>query len=167
MSIRGFYDRWPQYNRRFVEAVAGLTAEQLAIPIGPDRWPLWAIVGHDAGGRNYWLCGILGEPGADRTPFPDPLAAEGWEDDLDHPRSADELVWALESTFAVVERVLDTWTPELLRETVERRYGERVQVHSRGSILQRVLTHDAWHAAQVSDALAGAGLDGIDLWRAD
>ena len=167
MSIRRFYDRWPQYNRRLVAGIAGLTAEQLAIRHGPYDWPIWATVGHDAGARTYWLCGVLGEPGADRTPFPDPFALDGWEDDLAHPRSADELVWALDSTFAVVDHVLDTWSPDQLDEEVQRRYGDTIQLHTRASILQRLLTHDAWHVAQVSDALAMNGLPDIDLWRRD
>jgi uncharacterized damage-inducible protein DinB len=167
MSIRRFYDVWPQYSRRISEAVAGLSPEQLAIRSGPADWPIWAIVGHDAGARAYWLCGVLGEPGAERTPFTDPLALEGWEDDLGHPRSADELVWAMDSTSAVIEHVLDTWTPEMLDGDVERVYGESRQLHRRGSILQRLLTHDAWHAAQISDALAENGLPDIDLWRRD
>lgn len=167
MSIRRFYDRWPQYNRRTTEAVRGLSAEDLAIRHGPYDWPLWATVGHNAGARVYWLCGVLREPGATSTPFPDPLSSEGWEDDLSHPRSAAELVWALESSGAIIEHVLDTWSPEMLDEEIERIYGEARQLHTRASILQRLLTHDAWHAAQVSDALALHDLGDIDLWRPD
>jgi uncharacterized damage-inducible protein DinB len=167
MSIRLFYDRWPQYNRRLVEIVAAMTPEQLAIRPSPDGWPIWATVGHDAGGRAYWLCGVLGEPGAEGTPFADPLTGDGWEDNLDHPRAADELVWALESTFAVVEHVLDTWTPGMLTEEVERRYGEVRQLHSRGSILQRIFSHDAYHCGELSQTLGIAGLPQIDLWRPD
>jgi uncharacterized damage-inducible protein DinB len=165
MSIRLFYDRWPQYNQRVIDAIAGLTDEQLAIQTGPYEWPVWAIVGHNAGARAYWVCGVLGEPGAEETPFTEPLSADGWEDDLSHPRTAAELVWAMTSTFAVVEHILDTWTPEILDEEIERWYGGDRQLHSRASILQRLLTHDAWHAAQLSDALAMHGLPDIDLWR--
>ena len=165
MSIRRFYDRWPQYNQRVVDAVAGLTDEQLAIQAGPYEWPIWAIVGHNAGALAYWVCGVLGEPGAAETPFTDPLSGDGWEDDLSRPRTATELVWAMTSTFAVVEHILDTWTPEMLDEEIERWYGENRQLHSRASILQRLLTHDAWHAAELSDALAMHGLPDIDLWR--
>ena len=165
MSIRLFYDHWPQYNQRVIEAIAGLTDEQLAIQVGPYTWPIWAIVGHNAGARAYWVCGVLGEPGADQTPFADPLSGDGWEDDLSHPRTATELVWAMSSTFAVIEHLLDTWTPEILGEEIERWYGETRQLHTRSSILQRLLTHDAWHATQVSDALAMLGLPDIDLWR--
>jgi uncharacterized damage-inducible protein DinB len=167
MTIRLFYDRWPQYNRRLTEVVGAMTDEQLAITPGPDRWPIWATVGHTAAGRAYWLCGILGEPGAEATPWPDPLTGEGWEDDPDHPRTAAELVWALDSTFALIDHVLDSWTPEMLVEDVERRYGDAVQIHSRSSILQRMLTHDAYHCGELSQTLGIEGLPQIELWAAN
>jgi uncharacterized damage-inducible protein DinB len=167
MSIRRFYDRWPQYNRRLTEIVGAMTDEQLAIRPSPGGAPIWATVGHTAGARTYWLCGVVGEPGAETTPFPDPLNGEGWEDDLDHPRGAAELVTALDTTWAIIDRLLDRWTPELLDETVERRYGEMVQVHSRASILQRLITHEAYHCGELSQTLGIHGLPQIDLWRPD
>jgi uncharacterized damage-inducible protein DinB len=166
MPIRQFYDRWPQYNRRLTEVVAVMTDEQLAIRPAPERWPIWATVAHTAAMRVYWLCGVLKEPGADGTPWPD-LPDDGWEDHLDQPRSAGELVWALESTWAVVDGVLDRWTPEILGEEVERVYGDTREVHTRSSILQRMLTHDAYHCGELSQTLGIAGLPQIDLWRAD
>jgi uncharacterized damage-inducible protein DinB len=166
VSIRKFYDRWPQYNRRLTEIVGAMTDEQLAIRPSPERDPIWATVGHTAGARTYWLCGVLGEPGAETTPWPE-ASGEGWEDDLDHPRTASELVWALDSTWAIVDGCLDRWTPELLNETVERRSGDRVQIHSRSSILQRLLTHEAYHCGELSQTLGIRGLPQIDLWRPD
>ncbi|MGZ8515463.1 MAG: DinB family protein [Candidatus Limnocylindrales bacterium] len=167
MPIRPFYDRWPQYNRRLSEIVGAMSAEQLAIRPAPDGWPIWATVGHTAAGRVYWLCGVLGEPGAETTPFTDPLTGEGWEDDLDHPRGADELVTALDTTWSIVDRCLDGWTPAMLEETVERSYGDQRQVHSRASILQRLLTHEAYHCGELSQTLGIHGLPQIDLWRPD
>jgi uncharacterized damage-inducible protein DinB len=167
MSIRTFYDRWPQYDRRLTEVVAAMTDEQLAIRPSPERWPIWATVGHTAGARVYWLCSVLGEPGAETTPWPDPLGDTGWEDDLDHPRSAAELVAALGSTWAIIDRCLDSWTPAMLLETVERRYGDELQVHTRTSILQRLLTHEAYHCGELSQTLGIAGFPQIDLWRPD
>jgi len=165
MSIRLFYDRWPQYNQRLTEVVAAMTDAQLAIRPSPDRWPVWATVAHTAGGRTYWLCGVCGEPGAAATPWPDALTWDGWEDHLDQPRTAAELVWALDSTFAVVEAVLDRWTPEMLPEELERWYGDDRQLHSRASILQRLFTHDAYHCGELSQTLGIEGLPQIDLWR--
>jgi uncharacterized damage-inducible protein DinB len=167
MPIRPFYDRWPQYNRRLTEIVGSMTEEQLAIRPAPDLWPIWATVGHTAAARVYWLCGIVGEPGAETTPFPDPLTGEGWEDDLDHPRNADALVTALDTTWAIVDGCLDRWTPTTLEETVERVLGDRRQVHSRSSIMQRLLTHEAYHCGELSQTLGIHGLPQIDLWRPD
>ena len=92
---------------------------------------------------------------------------DGWEDDPDHPRTAAELVWALDSTWAVIDCVLDTWEPEMLPEEVERWYGDQRQLHSRASILQRLLTHDAYHCGELSQTLGIEGLPQIDLWRPD
>jgi uncharacterized damage-inducible protein DinB len=166
MSIRRFYDRWPQYNRRLTEVVGAMTDDQLAIRPAPERWPIWATVGHTAAARTYWLCAVIGEPGAETTPWADPNA-DGWEDDLDHPRSAAELVRALDTTFAIIEGCLDRWTPETLDEVIERQYGGRVQVHSRASILQRLLTHEAYHCGELSQTLGIRDLPQIDLWRPD
>lgn len=162
-TIRPFYDMWPQYNRRLRELVATLTDEQLAIRPSPDRWPIWATVGHTAGVRVYWLCQMIGEPGLETTPFTDP-ADNGWEDDLDHPRGADELVEALDSTWRLVERCLDRWTPDMLPDEFSREYSGERQVHTRGSILQRLLSHDAYHCGELSQTLGLHGLPQIDLW---
>lgn len=167
MSIRLFYDRWPQYNRRLTEIVGAMSDKDLAIRSAPERDPIWATVGHTAEARLYWLCGVLGEPGAETTPFPDPINDKGWEDDLDHPRSAEELVQLLDTTWAIVDGVLERWTPAMLEETVDRPYGDQRQVHSRSSILQRLLTHEAYHCGELSQTLGIAGLPQIDLWRPD
>ena len=169
MSIRLFYDRWPQYNRRLTQVIGSMSGEQLAIRPAPERWPIWATVGHTAAARTYWLSGVLREPGAESTPWPDPLAwdSEGWEDHLDHPRSAEELVWALDSTWLIVDRVLDRWTPEMLSVEVERAYGDQRQVHTRSSILQRLLTHEAYHCGELSQTLGIEGLPQIDLRAAE
>jgi uncharacterized damage-inducible protein DinB len=165
-TIRPFYDMWPQYNRRLREVIADMTDEQLAIRPAPDRWPVWATVGHTAAGRVYWICHVVGEPGAETTPFTDP-EWEGWEDDLDHPRDAAELVEALDSSWRLIDGCLDRWTPEMLADQIRREYGGSVQVHSRSSILQRMFSHDAYHCGELSQTLGIHRLPQIDLWRPD
>ena len=157
---------WPQYNRRLREVIGAMTAEQLAVRPSPDLWPIWAIVGHTAGARVYWLCDVIGEPGVETTPFVAGVEA-GWEDDLDHPRGAQELVEALDSTFGVVEGCLDRWTPEMLADEISRDYEGTIQMHTRGSILQRLFSHDAYHCGELSQTLGIAGLPQIDIWRPD
>ena len=119
-----------------------------------------------AGTRVYWLCHILGEPGAEATPFADP-SGEGWEDDLGHPRDATEVVGALETTFAIIDVALDRWTPAMMSDTVERSYQGLRQIHSRTSILQRLLTHEAYHGGELAIALGSHHLDPTYIWRAD
>lgn len=110
-------------NQRLVEVVGAMSTEQLAVRPAPDLWPVWATVGHTTGARVYWLCGVLGEPGAETTPFTDAVSGVGWEDDENIPRGARELVMALETTWRLVDRCLDRWTPAMLGEAFVREYG--------------------------------------------
>jgi hypothetical protein len=55
----------------------------------------------------------------------------------------------------------------MLDDEVERVYDDVHQVHSRSSILQRLLTHEAYHCGELSQTLGIAGLPQIDLWRPD
>jgi uncharacterized damage-inducible protein DinB len=162
-TIRPFYDMWPQYNRRLRDVIGGMSLEQLAIRPSPDRWPIWAIAGHTAAARVYWLCDVIGEPGAETTPFTD-AANSSWEDDLDHPRDADELVGALDSTWRLIEGCLYRWTPDMMADEFSREHHGSPQVQTRSSILQRLLTHDAYHCGELSQMLGIAGLPQIDLW---
>lgn len=161
--VAPFYEGWRLTNQRLVERVGSLSPEQLALRPGPDLWPVWATTSHLAGARVYWLCAVFKEPGADRTPFTDPTG-EGWEDDLAHPRQANELVFALESSWSVVQDCLERWTPESLQNEVQRERDGKTQVHTRQAVLYRLLTHDAEHCGEISTTLGMNGLPGLDLW---
>jgi uncharacterized damage-inducible protein DinB len=167
ITLRDAYGMWPQYDRRLREVIGDMTDDQLAICPSPGGSPIWATVAHTAGTRVYWLCVVVGEPGAETTPFNDIAAGIGWEDDLDHPRSATELVSVLRSTFAIVEACLDRWTPAMLRDEVRRDYQGTTQVHTRGSVLQRLFSHEAYHCGELSQTLGIHALPQIDLWRPD
>jgi uncharacterized damage-inducible protein DinB len=164
LGIAAFPD-WPQYAARLTAAVADLTPEQLALRAGPEHGPIWALAAHVAGSRLYWLCGVCGEPGLEGLDVIDPDTGEGWEDHPEHPRSGAELRSALNASWAVVADCLARWTPEQLAEPVERQYSSLVQHHTRISILNRLFSHDAFHAGEISQVLGVAGLPAIDLWR--
>ena len=68
-----------------------------------------------------------------------------------------ELLEALDSTWRLIEGCLDRWTPEMLAETFHRDYNGQAQVHTRGSILQRLFTHDAYTAASCRRRSASTG----------
>ena len=162
-SVAPFYKGWQLQNDRLLAALRPLSAEQLAFPAGSPAAPIWATAAHIAGARIFWLCHIFGEPGVETTPFTDPNV--GWEDDLSHPRTADELAGALETSWRIVERALATWTPESLGQEARRLVGDEVHMHTRQSVLFRLVTHDAYHSSEISLGLGSAGLGAIDLWR--
>lgn len=162
-SIRPLYADWERYQARFIDGLRGRSADELALRAGPDAWPVWALAAHTAGARVYWLCGVFGEPGADTTPFPD-ADGEGWEDHLDAPRGADEVVRALETSWRIVDGCLDRWTPAMLDEAFPRQIGDRTQTHTRQSVLLRLITHDAFHAGEIALLQGMHGRPTLNLW---
>ncbi len=162
--IRPAYASWPDHNRRLRDAVAALSEEHLAITPSPDRWPLWATIGHLACQRVFWLCDFAGEPGAETTPFTNAAYDCPGDDDLEQVLSASLLGEALESTFRIVERCLDTWTLEMLTEVISHREWGPDRVHTRGFVTERVFAHDVAHIAELNEALGTHGLPQINLW---
>lgn len=163
-SIRPAYSKWPEYNRALRDAVAGLSTGQLASQPSDERWPLWATIGHLACQRISALCGLAGEPGAEDTPFPNALYHCPGDEDLENVLSSEALVAAIDSTFAVVERCLDSWTWEMLSEEIRRAFDGEEFVSARGAILQRAFAHDIYHCAEINEQLGRLGLPQIDLW---
>jgi uncharacterized damage-inducible protein DinB len=164
LAIRPAYSTWPKYNQRLRDIVAAMTDEQLAIQPSPDRWPLWATIGHTACQRVFWLADFAGEPGAETTRFTDAARNCPGDDDLEHVLNADELAEALDSTFRIVERCLDRWTVDVLDEEIRRPDYGPDWVHTRGWVIQRVFSHDVYHSAELNEALGIAGLPQVDLW---
>jgi uncharacterized damage-inducible protein DinB len=162
-NVAPFYEGWRFTNERLIEKIGALSLEQLELKATSDLWPIWAITAHIAVTRVYWLCAVLMEPGAEGTPFTDP-SGEGWEDDLTHPRQSGELVLALESSWKIVEDCLDRWTVPMLQDEFRRERDGTIQVHTRQSVLFRLITHDAEHCGQISQTLGMHGLEGLDLW---
>jgi uncharacterized damage-inducible protein DinB len=164
-SAATLYPDWPQYAARLRDAVKDLTTEQLALRAGPEHGAIWQLAAHTAGTRVFWVCGIFGEPGAEATPWPRPLIDEGWEDDESHPRSGAELAMALDASWGVVRSCLDRWTTDSLDQTATRpRPDGTMAVHSRASVLNRMVTHDAFHGGEISQLLGLHHLPPIDLW---
>jgi uncharacterized damage-inducible protein DinB len=163
-TIRSAFSLWPDYNQSLVTVVRGLTENDLAAAPTPDRWPLWATVGHLACQRVFWLCDFAGEPGARTTRFVNAAFDCPGDDDLEHVLDAEALTEALTSTFAIVERCLDEWTLPMLAETLRRPEWSDSWTRTRGAVLQRVFAHDVYHAAELNETLGRIGSPLIDFW---
>jgi hypothetical protein len=164
LTIRPAFVSWPLVNRRLRDAVAALTEEQLALTPGPDRWPIWASIGHLACQRVFWLCDFAGEPGAASTRFTDAGNDCPGDDDLEHVLSAADLVESLDATFRIVEACLDGWTLPMLEEVIRRPEFGDDWVHTRGAVIARVFSHDVSHVTELNESLGRAGLPQIDIW---
>lgn len=163
-SVDGIYEGWRRVQDRLVARIPALGYEELALTATGDSWPVWALIAHLAGARVYWLCSVAGEPGLETTPFPDP-ATDGWEDHLDHPRSAPELLAAVSTSGAIVQRCLSEWTPEMLSVAFTRVRNGEMQSHTRSSILTRIVMHDSFHAGEISLLLGERDLRSLDPWE--
>ena len=164
VSIRPAFSNWPMLQRHLRDAVAGLTEEQLAIRPAPDRWPLWASIGHLACQRVFWLCDFAGAPGAGTTRFTNAIDDCPGDDDLEHVLSAADLVEALDATFRIVEWCLDHWTSGSLDEVIRHPEWDGTWVKTRGSVIQRVFAHDISHITELNETLGVAGLPQVALW---
>lgn len=164
MSVAELYEGWPRIQARLVRRLPAMSPETLALKSSPDGWPIWAILSHLAGTRVYWLCEVFKEPGREMTPFAD-TGDQGWEDQLDKPRTAEELLPAIESTWQIVLSCLERWTPEMLSETFSRDFFGSQQRHTRQSVLTRLVMHDAFHTGEISLLLGMNGLLSLDPWE--
>jgi DinB superfamily len=164
VTIRAAYAKWPDYNARFRDVVGGLTSEQLLLKAAPERWPLWATIGHTACQRVFWLCDFAGEPGADTTRFTNAGYDCPGDDDLENVLDAGQLVEALDSTFRIVDGALDRWTIDSLADVLRRPEWDDSWVHTRGAVIQRLFSHDVYHVADVNGVLGANGLPQVDLW---
>ena len=162
-GVTEFYADWRGYNQRMVGHLRSMTVEDLALEDGARHWPIWAIAAHTVGARVFWLCHVVGEPGAEGTPFVDPTGL-GWEDDLEVVRSGDEVAEAWESTWRVVEGCLERWTPAMLGETFDRAGRIGVERHNRQSILLRLIAHEAYHSGEISLIEGIHGRPQFDPW---
>lgn len=165
--IRVAYSTWPRYQARLRDVVGTLSADVLALPAPGDGWPLWATIGHLACQRVFWLCDVAGEPGAGTTRFTNAAYDCPGDDDLEHVLSSADLVEALDATFRIVERALDTWTIASLADVIRRPEWDETWVHTRGAVIQRVFSHDVSHVADVNVVLGLAGLRQVDLWSGE
>jgi uncharacterized damage-inducible protein DinB len=167
VSVFPFYAGWRRYNDLLLEAVAGMSDEELALaaPVedrsGTAHLPIWAIAAHTAGTRVYWLCVFLGEPGIETATFVDPESGQGWEDDLATPRTAAEVAGALRASWAIVEASLRRWTPEMLEEGFPTPSGQHL---TRQSLILRMVTHEGYHAGEIALIQAMNGRPQLDLW---
>jgi uncharacterized damage-inducible protein DinB len=167
-ALQPFYEGWARHQALVIDALLPLTPEQLALRTAPHQWAVWQLSAHVAGSRACWFNEVLGEGDpatrdlfrVDSTTVTGmSLEDAGWEDDEDHPRSAEELVVGLRRSWAIVDDCLGRWTAEDLAASVVR----PSRSHHRGWVVWHVMEHDIHHGGEVSQILGSNGLPGVGL----
>lgn len=154
-SLVTLHNYWEDYQRRLIAAIAPLTSEQLALPVASHQ-TIGELLGHLIGARFWWFHRWLGEA------EPPELAEWGTEQDM---RAAASLVSALEWTWGMIAPALARWTAADLAHLVPPPDAVAAQetARTREWIVWHVLEHEIHHGGELSLALGGHGLPGIEM----
>src|SRR4028118_778663 len=100
------YENWRGYHAKLRNCIAPLTNEQLLLQPAAGMWPLGQIVQHIISVRAGWFSGTLQDDDEAMNAY------MSWGQRESPPRSAVELVRALDETWAFIEARLQRWTPD-------------------------------------------------------
>jgi len=152
------YDGWDGYHRSIVNAIAPLTAEQLAFRCTAEMRSVGELALHIADGRVDWFRRM----GA-------PLSAELWAEIEARPLNSkliadpSELCSWLNKTWDMVSQTLAQWTVDDLVVTYNHPYQGKVYAVSRQWTIWRIMAHDIHHGGQLSELLAMQGIHPVEL----
>jgi uncharacterized damage-inducible protein DinB len=105
------FEGWHAYQKTLIEALAPLDLDQLALRASPKLRTVGEIAVHMVGARTRWFHSLMGEGG-------DEFKTMGrWDRRGAKPRSAEELVNALEATWKGMHEAINSWTPDEWEET--------------------------------------------------
>ena len=149
-----FYQGWERYQRLLTDAVAPLSAEQLALAAAPSLRPVGVLVAHIIAARVYWFHQVLREGDAALAPL------RTWDDDGAPARSAAELTSGLEATWQLIDSCLERWTSGMLDNTFVTRRDRTV---TRQWVVWHVVEHDLHHGGELFLTLGMHGLPTPDL----
>ncbi len=100
---------------------------------------------------------VMGEAGAEMAPL------ETWDEQGAPPKSANELVSGLESTWQMIQMALVRWTPADLEDMFVDGHGEQASRFTRQSIIWSTIKHDLHHGGEISLTLGAHDIEALDL----
>lgn len=146
---------WQKYQDLLKDAVAPLTADQLAFRLGSQR-SAGEIVTHMVAVRAWYFQGVMGEGDAEIE------ALHGWEASDVPTRTTAELLTGIDQTWQLLSSCLARWTDADMRDTFFINWRDRHE--SRAWIVWHVLEHEIHHGGALSFTLGNFGLPGLDVY---
>ncbi len=156
-TLTTFYTWWKAYQDHLEEALAPLTAEQLALRAAPGLRSLGELAAHVVRARVSWFHGFLGEGGEDLVPLAQ-IGAPG----TPAPDAA-ELVRGLDITWAFIADALGRWSSADMRKTFGTEWRGNHYELSRAWVVWHVLEHDLHHGGEISLTLGMHDLQAPDI----
>ena len=148
---------WQSYQNHLREALAPLSAEQLALSAAPNLRSINELACHIIAVRAGWFHAVLDEGGEDFSAFPQ------WDLPDSPPRSASELVSGLEATWQVMQEALARFTPADLQQSIQKERGGKSYTFTRGWVVWHVIEHDLHHGGEIAYSLGMYGLKAPDI----
>ncbi|HET8845276.1 MAG TPA: DinB family protein [Ktedonobacteraceae bacterium] len=153
-----FREGWQNYQDHLSKALAPLSAEQLALRAAPGLRSIEQLARHLIATRAGWFRYVLKEGGEELHVF------DEWYKQESLPRSAEDLVSGLATTWQVIEEVLGRYTLSDLQSLVQDEDEEgKVYDLTRGWVLWHVLEHDLHHGGEIGYSLGMHGLAAPNL----
>ena len=158
-SALAFYEGWEAYQNLLIQAIAPLTAEQLAWQAAPHLRSIQENCLHIIGARARWCQFVLGIDDEALTTLGE------WDDKGMPERSAAELGSGLQQSWHVLRDALQSWSPADLAVThpnTDPLAGEPA-VYTRQWVIWHLIEHDLNHGGEISLILGMHGLEGLGL----
>src|SRR5439155_15746628 len=156
-----FYAGWEEHNALLRQALSGLADDQLSLAPADGLWSVRMLASHIIANRAWWFHSWMGVGAEELARFVD--FDEGPDAET---HDADELVAALDSSWANVASSLAGWTeadlPERLQGPTPNAAWERPW-RTRRYIAWHVAEHDVHHGGEISLTLGMHGLNGLDM----
>ncbi len=154
--MTAIFDGWHVYQFELTKAIAPLDAEQLLLPAAPGLRTVGHIATHVIGARARWFHMLLGEGG-------DVFKELGGWDRHDQPaRTAEELVYGLETTWAGMHEAIGRWTPGQWADTWPGEDDDPAII-TRQWVIWHLLEHDLHHGGEISLTLGANGIQALQL----
>jgi uncharacterized damage-inducible protein DinB len=148
---------WQKYQSELSQALAPLSADQLALRAAPHLRSIGELAQHIIVARAGWYHDLL-HVGDDAF-----NALSYWDSPGSPTRSVREIVSGLAFTWQVMREVLARYTPADLQLVCEAEWDGQKHVHTRGWVIWHVIEHDLHHGGEISFTLGMYGLQAPDI----
>lgn len=155
--VRTFFDGWHTYQTELTAAIAPLTDEQLLLRVSPKLRSIGQIATHLVSVRARWF--YLGwEEGGETF-----KKLGNWDRRGRKRRTAADLVYGLETTWAGMHEAIGRWTPEQWAETWPGEDDSEPAIVTRQWVIWHLIEHDLHHGGELSITLGAHGLKGLHV----